>query len=42
LSLDTVNTYLKRVYKKLRVHSRTEAVVRYARSNPEQRMLSPD
>jgi len=42
LSLDTVNTYLKRVYKKLHVHSRTEAVVRYARSNPEQRWLSPD
>jgi DNA-binding NarL/FixJ family response regulator len=29
LSLDTVRTYLKRIYDKLHVHSRTEAVVKY-------------
>jgi DNA-binding NarL/FixJ family response regulator len=29
LSLDTVRTYLKRIYDKMHVHSRTEAVVRY-------------
>jgi DNA-binding NarL/FixJ family response regulator len=32
LSVDTVSTYLKQIYKKLHVHSRTEAVMRYAQS----------
>lgn len=41
LNLHTVNTFLKRL-KKQHVDSRAEAVVRYAHSNQEQRMLSPD
>jgi DNA-binding NarL/FixJ family response regulator len=32
LSIDTVSTYLKQIYKKLHVHSRTEAVMRYTQS----------
>ena len=32
LSVDTVSTYLKQIYKKLHVHSRTEAVMRYTQS----------
>jgi DNA-binding NarL/FixJ family response regulator len=32
LSIDTVSTYLKQIYKKLHVHSRTEAVLRYTQS----------
>jgi DNA-binding NarL/FixJ family response regulator len=32
LSVDTVSTYLKQIYKKLHVHSRTEAVMRYAKA----------
>jgi DNA-binding NarL/FixJ family response regulator len=32
LSLDTVSTYLKQIYRKLHVHSRTEAVMRYSQS----------
>ena len=32
LSVDTVGTYLKQIYKKLHVHSRTEAVFRYTQS----------
>ncbi len=35
LSLGTVRTYIKRIYEKLHVHSRTEAVVKYlGRSRP--------
>jgi DNA-binding NarL/FixJ family response regulator len=33
LSIDTISTYLKQIYKKLHVHSRTEAVMRYTQSN---------
>jgi DNA-binding NarL/FixJ family response regulator len=29
LSVETIYSYLKRVYEKMRVHSRTEAVIRY-------------
>jgi DNA-binding NarL/FixJ family response regulator len=29
LSMDTVRTYLRRIYEKMHVHSRTEAVSRY-------------
>lgn len=29
LSMDTVRTYIRRIYEKLHVHSRTEAVVKY-------------
>ena len=32
LSIDTISTYLKQIYKKLHVHSRTEAVMRYSQS----------
>jgi DNA-binding NarL/FixJ family response regulator len=32
LSIDTISSYLKLVYKKLRVHSRAEAVARYLTS----------
>jgi DNA-binding NarL/FixJ family response regulator len=32
LSIDTVSTYLKQIYKKLHVHSRTEAVMRYTQA----------
>jgi DNA-binding NarL/FixJ family response regulator len=32
LSIDTVASYLKLIYKKMHVHSRTEAVIRYSRS----------
>lgn len=32
LSIDTVSSYLKIIYKKMRVHSRTEAATRYLRS----------
>lgn len=35
LSVDTVSTYLKQIYKKLHVHSRTEAVLRYAKAKAE-------
>jgi DNA-binding NarL/FixJ family response regulator len=29
VSIDTVRTYIRRIYEKLHVHSRTEAVVKY-------------
>ena len=35
LSIETVGTYLKRIYKKLHVHSRTEAVMRYTQSRED-------
>lgn len=41
LSIDTVGTYLKRIYKKLQVHSRTEAVMRYTQSKDDGPSLSP-
>jgi DNA-binding NarL/FixJ family response regulator len=34
LSIETVRTYLKSIYKKLHVRSRTEAVLRYDHSRP--------
>jgi DNA-binding NarL/FixJ family response regulator len=34
LSVETVRTYLKSIYKKLHVRSRTEAVLRYGPSRP--------
>ncbi len=32
ISIDTIRTYIRRIYQKLHVHSRTEAVVKYLRS----------
>jgi DNA-binding NarL/FixJ family response regulator len=37
LSVETIYSHLKRVYEKLHVHSRTEAVIRYLASNPQPR-----
>lgn len=34
ISIDTVRSYVRTVYEKLHVHSRTEAVVKYLRSSP--------
>lgn len=34
LSVDTISTYLKNIYKKMHVHSRTEAVARYLNARP--------
>ena len=34
LSVDTITSHLKKVYEKLHVHSRTEAVIRYLAANP--------
>jgi len=34
LSVETIYSHLKRVYEKLHVHSRTEAVIRYLAANP--------
>jgi DNA-binding NarL/FixJ family response regulator len=34
LSVDTISTYLKNIYKKMHVHSRAEAVARYLTSKP--------
>jgi DNA-binding NarL/FixJ family response regulator len=31
ISLDSVRTYVRRIYEKLHVHSRTEAVAKYTR-----------
>ena len=33
ISIDTIRTYLRRIYEKLHVHSRTEAVAKYLRAN---------
>jgi DNA-binding NarL/FixJ family response regulator len=35
LSVETIYSHLKRVYEKMHVHSRTEAVIRYLASNPQ-------
>jgi DNA-binding NarL/FixJ family response regulator len=35
LSIDTIASYLKLIYKKMHVRSRTEAVIRYSRLRPE-------
>jgi DNA-binding NarL/FixJ family response regulator len=37
LSIETIYTHLKRVYEKMHVHSRTEAVIRYLASLPKSR-----
>ena len=37
LSVETIYSHLKRVYEKMHVHSRTEAVIRYLASNPPPR-----
>ncbi len=37
LSIETIYTHLKRVYEKMHVHSRTEAVIRYLASLPQPR-----
>ena len=37
LSVETIYSHLKRVYEKLHVHSRTEAVIRYLATNPPPR-----
>lgn len=37
LSVETIYSHLKRVYEKLHVHSRTEAVIRYLALNPRPR-----
>lgn len=37
LSVETIYSHLKRVYEKMHVHSRTEAVIRYLASNPAPR-----
>jgi DNA-binding NarL/FixJ family response regulator len=37
LSVETIYSHLKRVYEKMHVHSRTEAVIRYLASNPPRR-----
>jgi DNA-binding NarL/FixJ family response regulator len=43
LSIDTICSHLKRVFNKLHVSSRTEAVVRYmASKSPQQSPMSPD
>jgi DNA-binding NarL/FixJ family response regulator len=34
LSVDTISTYLKNIYKKMHVHSRAEAVARYLTAKP--------
>ncbi len=34
ISLPTVNTYVRRIYEKLQVHSRGQAVARYVRTHP--------
>ncbi len=36
ISIDTVRSYVRTVYEKLHVHSRTEAVVKYLRGQPAQ------
>lgn len=37
LSVETIYSHLKRVYEKMHVHSRTEAVIRYLAANPSRR-----
>ena len=37
LSVETIYSHLKRVYEKMHVHSRTEAVIRYLAANPSHR-----
>jgi DNA-binding NarL/FixJ family response regulator len=42
ISVPTVNTYVRRIYEKLHVRSRAQAVARYARfSRPEERPSAP-
>jgi DNA-binding NarL/FixJ family response regulator len=35
LSTHTIDTYLRRIYEKLHVHSRAQAAARYARAHPQ-------
>jgi DNA-binding NarL/FixJ family response regulator len=41
LSEHTVDTYLRRIYEKLHVHSRAQAVARYAELKPQLASISP-
>ena len=41
LSVETIYSHLKRVYEKMHVHSRTEAVIRYLAANPRSASVRP-